>query len=161
MRFQNVRFTFQNVRLPFQNVRLPFQNVRFCHVTCHVWAMKLTCFRAWNGMFGFYILYLLYKSQTFRSKRERLSISLFKPCMKPVKAVSFKTANVRFETTNVRFETLNVRFETLNVRFETARRKLECKSQYIYISFGIYIYILWNASRMLCANWATQSSQSV
>ena len=50
--------------------------------------------------------------------------------MKPVKAVSFETANVRFETTNVRFETLNVRFETLNVRFETARRKLECKSQY-------------------------------
>ena len=46
VRFQNVRFTFQNVRLPFQNVRLPFQNVRFCHVTCHVWAMKLTCFRA-------------------------------------------------------------------------------------------------------------------
>ena len=81
-------------------------------------------------MFGFYILYLLYKSQTFRSKRERVSISLFKPCMKPVKAVSFETANVRFETTNVRFETLNVRFETLNVRFETARRKLECKSQY-------------------------------
>ena len=69
-------------------------------------------------MFGFYILYLLYKSQTFRSKRERVSISLFKPCMKPVKAVSFETANVRFETTNVRFETLNVRFETLNVRFE-------------------------------------------
>ena len=44
--FQNVRFTFQNVRFTFQNVRLPFQNVWFCHVTCHVWAMKLTCFRA-------------------------------------------------------------------------------------------------------------------
>ena len=45
VRFQNVRFTFQNVRLPFQNARLPFQNVLFFHVTCHVWAMKLTCFR--------------------------------------------------------------------------------------------------------------------
>ena len=73
-------------------------------------------------MFSFYILYLLYKSQTFRSKRERVLISLFKPGMKPVKTVSCETANVRFET-------INVRFETLNVRFETARRKLECKSQ--------------------------------
>ena len=74
-------------------------------------------------MFGFYILYLLYKSQTFRSKRERVSISLFKLSMRPVKTGFFETASVGFETANVRFE-------TSNVRFETARRKLECKSQY-------------------------------
>ena len=67
-------------------------------------------------MFSFYILYLLYKSQRFRSKRERVSISLFKLSMRPVKTVCFETANVRFETSNV--------------RFETARRKLERKSQY-------------------------------
>ena len=97
VRFQNVRFT-------FQNVRLPFQNVLFFHVTCHVWAMKLTCFRGGKGMFGFYILYLLYKSQTFRSMREKVSISLFKLSMRPVKTVCFETANVRFETANVRFE---------------------------------------------------------
>ena len=68
------------------------------------------------------MLYLLYKSQTFRSKSERVSISLFKLSMRPVKTVCF-------ETENVHFETANVRFETANVRFETARRKLERKSQ--------------------------------
>ena len=56
-------------------------------------------------MFGFYILYLLYKTQTFRSKREKVSISLFKLSMRPVKTVLFETANVRFETANARFET--------------------------------------------------------
>ena len=71
-------------------------------------------------MFGFYILHLLYKSQRFRSKRERVSISLFKLSMRAVKTVFFfETANVRFEMANVRFETSNVRFETANVRFET------------------------------------------
>ena len=74
----------------FQNARLPFQNVLYFHVTCHVWAMKLTCFRGRKGMFGFYVLYLLYKSQTFRSKCERVSISLFKLSTRPVKNVFFK-----------------------------------------------------------------------
>ena len=49
-------------------------------------------------MFSFYIQYLLHKSQRFRSKRERVSISLFKLSMRPVKTVCFETANVRFET---------------------------------------------------------------
>ena len=52
-------------------------------------------------MFGFCMLHLLYKIQTFRSKRERVSISLLKLSMRPVKTVCFETANVRFETANV------------------------------------------------------------
>ena len=62
-----------------------------------------------------YASFTVYKIQTFRSKRERVSISLLKLSMRPVKTVCFETANVRFETANV--------------RFETARRKLERKSQ--------------------------------
>ena len=67
--------------------------------------MKLTLFRASNGMFGFYIVNIVYKSQTFRFKHENMSISSPKHDMSRGKTVRFETANVRFETANVRFET--------------------------------------------------------
>ena len=80
--------------------------------------MKLTVFRASNGMFGFYIVNIVYKSQTFRFKHENMSISSPKHDMSRGKTVP-QNNYIRFETANVRFETANVRFETANVRFET------------------------------------------
>ena len=90
-----------------------------------VFPHDMSCLGDEIDMFGFYILFLLYKSQTFRSKHESVSISLFKLSMRPVKTGLFETANVRFETANV--------------RFETARRKLERKSQYC-ACFVTYLY---------------------
>ena len=67
--------------------------------------MKLTLFRASNGMFGFYTVNEAYKSQTFPFNRENMSISSPKHDMHVEKQYVSETANVRFETANVRFET--------------------------------------------------------
>ena len=74
--------------------------------------MKLTLFRASNGMFGFYIVNIVYKSQTFLFNHENMSVSSPKHDKSRGKTIRSETANVRFETANVRFETANVRFET-------------------------------------------------
>ena len=67
--------------------------------------MKLTLFRASNGMFGFYTVNIAYKSKTFLFNRENMSISSPKHDMSCGKTIRSETANVRFETANVRFET--------------------------------------------------------
>ena len=66
--------------------------------------MKLTLFRASNGMFGFYIVNIVYKSQTFLFNHENMSVSSPKRDMSRGKTIRSETANVRFETANVRFE---------------------------------------------------------
>ena len=57
--------------------------------------MKLTLFRASNGMFGFYIVNIVYKSETFLFNHENMSIS--SPKLSRGKTIRSETANVRFD----------------------------------------------------------------
>ena len=60
--------------------------------------MKLTLFHISNGMFGFYIVNIVHKSQTFLFDHENMSISSPKHDMSRGNTIRSETANVRFET---------------------------------------------------------------